>query len=365
MDYGKIVKEQLNNVMDSEQAEGIEQLERQASDLSWGLSDQFTFENIIDATLSGESIFDSGYIIESLKDLLMYEVRCAMIIGVEILTICIVIGLLTNLSSSFGKKSVSEVSLLICTMITIGISMKSFDTAYELCIDSVSSMVNTMEILTPVLIGVLIATGNITSGTVLSPVIIGSVTGTGILLKKIILPAMFAASVLALINCLTEKNYVNRLSKLIRNLAVGITGLVLAILSGIITVQGLITETSDGLLINTARYSLNTFIPIVGGFTSDTVELFIKCMGSIKNIVGVFGIITLIMLILVPLIKVLVIALIYKITAAAAEPIAENKISDALNDMGSCLVSMAAIMFFAALLFIIFISIIVGTGKVG
>ncbi len=365
MDYGQIVKEQLNNVVDQEQMEGIDEIGRHASELSQGLSDQFSFGNIIDATLSGESIFDSGQLIDSLKDLLIYEVRSALIIGTEILVICIAIGLLNNLASSFGKKSVSEVSLLICTMIIVGISIKSFDTAYELCLDSVAIMVNTMEILTPVLIGVLIATGNLTSGTILSPVIIGAVTGTGILLKKIILPAMFAATILALINCLTEKNYVNKLSKLIRNLAVGLTGLILAIMSGIITVQGLITETSDGLIINTAKYSLNTFIPIVGGFTSDTVELFLKCMGSIKSIVGVFGILTLIMLILVPIIKILIIALIYKLTAAAAEPIAENKISDGLNDMGSCLVSMASIMFFAALLFIIFISIIIGTGNAG
>ena len=365
MDYGQIVKEQLNNVIDHDQMKGIDEIGNQASEISKGLSDQFSFEDIIDATLNGESIFDSGQLIESLKGLIVYEVRSAMIIGTEILLICIAIGLLNNLASSFGKKSVSEVSLLICIMIIVGISIKSFDTAYELCMDSVTVMVNTMEILTPVLIGVLIATGNITSGTVFSPVIIGAVTGTGILLKKIILPAMFAATIMALINCLTEKNYVNKLSKLIRNLAVGMTGLILAIMSGIITVQGLITETSDGLIINTAKYSLNTFIPIVGGFTSDTVELFLRCMGSIKSIVGVFGIITLVLIIAVPIIKILIIALIYKLTAAAAEPIAESKISDGLNDMGSCLVSMASIMFFAALLFIIFISVIVGTGNAG
>ena len=85
-------------------------------------------------------------------------------------------------------------------------------------------------------------------------------------------------------------------------------------------------------------------------------------MSTIKSIVGVFGIVTLTLVILVPLIKLLVIALIYKITAAAAEPICDSKISDSLNDMGSCIVSLGAIMFFTALLFIIFISVILGMG---
>ena len=163
-------------------------------------------------------------------------------------------------------------------------------------------------------------------------------------------------------NCLTEKDYVNKLSKLLRNAAVAVTGLLMAILSGIVSVQGLITDASDGLLINTAKYSLSTFIPIVGGFTADTAELFIKCMNTIKSIVGVFGMIVIILVIIVPLIKVLVISLIYKITAAVAEPICDSKISDGINDMGSCLISLGAIMFFAALLFIIFISAIVSMG---
>ena len=365
MDYDKIVKEQFDNVLTDEQIAAINGLSRDISDVSGGLSDQFSLENIIDATLNGESIFQNTDIINNLKELLSFEVRTAMATGVEILTICIFLGILNNLSVSLGKKSVTSISQLVCTMIIIGISIKSFDIAYELCLSSVTTLVNTMEIITPILIGILISTGRIATGTIFSPVIIGSVTGTGILLKKIILPAMFGASLLTMINCLTEKNYVNKLSKFIRNTAVAVTGLILAVMSGIISVQGLITETSDGLLINAAKYSMSTFIPIVGGFTSDTAELFIKCMSSIKSIVGVFGIMTLIMIIIVPIIKIIFAALVYKIVSAATEPIIENKISDGLNDMGNCLISMASIMFFSSLLFIVFLSIIVNTGNGG
>ena len=359
MDYEQILKEQMGNVIEPGQAEAISD---EAARLSEGLTDKFTLHDIMEAAIDGKSIFNSNELIDGLKTLMIYEVRAALVLGVEILIICIVTGLLKNLSSSFGKKSVSDISMLVCTMIIIGISINSFRLAYNLAIDSVTTMVNTMEILTPVLLGILISTGSIASGTIMSPLMIGTVTGTGIILKKIILPAMFAASILALINCLTEKDYVNKLSRLIRNTSVAITGLAMALLSGIISVQGLITDASDGLLINTAKYSLSTFIPIVGGFTADTAELFIKCMSTIKNIVGVFGIITLVLVILVPIIKLLIIALIYKITAAAAEPICDSKISDTLNDMGSCIVSLGAVMFFASLLFIIFIGVIVGMG---
>lgn len=359
MDYKEILREQFNNIVD---IDALDEISRQTSELSEGISDEFNIESILEATVNGESFFNNQALISSFRELFMYEIKNALVLGTEILLICIVIGLLRNLSSSFGNKSMSDISLLICTMVIIGISMNSFRIAYRLAIDASAVMINTMGILTPILIAVLVATGGVTSGSILSPVILGSVTGFGIILKKIILPALFTATILALVNCLTEKDYVNKLSKLLRSASVIVTGLIIAVLTGIITVQGLISETSDSLLMSTAKYSLSTFIPIVGGFTADTVELFLRCMGTIKNIVGVFAMLTLVMIIIVPLIKILIIALLYKLTAAVSEPICENKISDGLNEMGSCLVSMASVLFFTALLFIMFVSILVRIG---
>ncbi len=359
MDYKEILKEQLNETIDFDK---IDEITRQSSELSEGLSEEFSLESILEATLNGESIFSNQGMISDIKELALYEIRTAMVLGVEILILCIVIGLLKNLSASFGSKSMSDISVLVCAMVIIGISMNSFRIVYRLAMDSVSVMVSTMEILTPILLGILISTGAVTSGSILSPVMIGSVTGVGIIIKKIIIPALFASTILVLINCLTEKDYVNKLAKLLRSASLMATGLMIALLTGIITLQGLITETSDSLLLSAAKYSLSTFIPIVGGFTSDTIELFLRCMGTIKNIVGVFAVITLILTVLVPLIKILMIALIYKLTAAVTEPISEGKLPDGLNEMGSCLISMASILFFCALLFIMFVSIIVRIG---
>ena len=361
MDYKEILKEQLNEVIDFEQ---ISELTKQTSELSEGLSEEFSLEKILETTLNGESIFNNQGIISGIKDLALYEIRTALVLGVEILVICSVIGLLKNLSTSFGNKSMADISMLVCAMVIIGISMNSFRIVYRLAMDSVSVMVSTMEILTPILLGILISTGAATSGSLLSPVIIGSVTGFGVIIKKIILPTLFTSAILILINCLTEKDYVNKLAKLLRSASLIATGLIIALLTGVITLQGLITETSDSLLLSAAKYSLSTFIPIVGGFTSDTIELFLMCMETIKNIVGVFAVISLIATAIVPLIKILMIALIYKLTAAVTEPVSESKISDGLNEMGSCLISMGAILFFCGLLFILFVSIIVRIGGV-
>ena len=359
MDYEEILKKQMENVLAEED---FSIAADEAYRLSEGLSDPFTLENILNSTLQGESIFQNSQIIDGFSDLLLYELQNALVTAAEIISVCIIMGLMKSLADGFKTKSVAQLAVMVCVMAVMGISMNSFQLSFRLVIDTVSTMVYTMEILLPVLIGILLATGAAASGTILSPLIIGAVTGFAVVMKNIVLPALFLSGALSLINCLTEKNYVNKLSKFLRSGALFLTGLVLTVLIGIITVQGLLTETADGLLINTAKYSISSFIPIVGGFTSDTVELFLRCMGSIKSVVGVFGILLLVLMMAVPLLKVVLIGAVYKLTAALSEPVTDSKIADGINDMGSCMISMASILFFSSLLFIIFISVIMSIG---
>lgn len=361
MKYEEILKEQFNNIIDEDKTDSISEY---ATNLSHGLSDKYTLDNILNATLSGKSIFDANDIIDSLKELLLYEIKASIILGIEILTICIIVGLLKNLSNSFGNKSVSEIALLVCTVVIIGLCINNFKTIYILTQSTISTLCYTMEILLPIMLIILVSMGAITSGTIMSPVLITSITIFASIMKNVILPTLFISTILVLINCLTEKDYVNKLSKFLRNASIFVTGLIITILSGIIAIQGLITDTSDGLLMGTARYSLEKFIPIVGGFTSDTIELFVKCMGSIKNIIGVFGMIIIVILILVPLLKILAVAIVYKITALLIEPIGDSKLSNAVNDMGTSLLSMGALLFFSSLLFIIFFTTIINLGGV-
>lgn len=354
-----ILREQFDNIINQKE---IDSLSEYAAGLTDGLSDRFTMDKILESTLKGESIFDSDEIIDSLKTLFLYEIKSALIIGIEILTICIVIGLLKNLSASFGKKGVSEIAGLTCSIVIIGLAMTSFNQVFQMTMDAMKTITYTMEILLPVLIGILISMGQVASGTIMSPLLLGSVTVFQSIIKNIVMPAIFVSTIFGLINCLTEKDYVNHLSKFIRQAALFITGLIMTLMSGIIAIQGLIAKTSDTLLIGTAKYSLDAFIPIVGGFTSDTIELFLKCMGSIKNIAGLFGILMIALLILTPIIKILAIAVIYKVTALLAEPIASKKLADSIGDIGTSLIAMGAILFFASLLFIIFITSIINLG---
>jgi len=168
-----ILKEQFNHIIDQEQTTGLSDY---ASALTGGISDYFTLDKILDATLEGKSIFQNQDMIVSLKDLFLYEIRGALFISAEILTICIIVGLLKNLSGSFESKGISNIAGFVCMISVTGITILHFEDVYDMTIDAMQTMTYTMEILLPVLIGIIIAMGKVTTGTIMSPLILSAIT---------------------------------------------------------------------------------------------------------------------------------------------------------------------------------------------
>ena len=133
-------------------------------------------------------MLDSEDILDNLLSLFLTEIRTAVILGCEILAVCVITGLLSNFSQTFGKKTVSSLGTVICGCVITALCMGSFHQTYSYCQDSMNTMTSVMEILLPVMIPLLISMGGISSGGVLNPVIISAVTGFNFIMQHIVLP---------------------------------------------------------------------------------------------------------------------------------------------------------------------------------
>ena len=356
MDYQQIIDGQLDSMDLSE----LEKLMDEAAET--GVFDALTVEGIIDSLVNGQPLFDSDRILDNLVTLFFMEMKSSLLMGCEILMICIVIGLLTNLSNSFGSRTVSSLGTMICSFIIIALCIGNFHQTYEYCRQTMDTMTTSMGILLPVMIPLLLSMGGLSSGSLLDPVIIGAVTGFNLIMQHLVLPMVFLSAIFMLINSITEKDYVKKLSVFFRKTAVFITGLAVTIFTGITAIQGVVTKSADGLLMNTARFSIDNFVPIVGGFAADSLDMVISCIGVIKNAVGVIGIVIILSLLVLPVVKILAVAVIYKVVAIAAEPIATKNISDSLNEIGTAAITMTVVLSVGALMFLIFITVIMGMG---
>lgn len=358
MDYKSIIQEQLDSLNLSE----LEDLMDDTSLQGGGLVPNLSIQDIINNAINGKPLFDSQIIIHNFIDLFLYEMKSSLILGIQLVVICIVIGLLTNLSNSFGNKAVSRLGIVVCSCFVIGLCLNNFSQTYNMCSDSLNTMTKTMQILLPILIPLLISIGGITTGSILNPIIVGSITLFNTILQRFILPAIFISSIFILVNSLTERDYVNKLAIFLRSVATFATGLCVTFFAGITAIQGFVSESADGVLINTARYSVSSFIPIVGGFAADSLDMVLSCIGVIKNGISIFGVILIVSLLAIPLVKLLAIAAIYKITAIVIEPIGNKQVSSCMSEMGNSVITMGVVLFLGALMFLIFLTVIIGIG---
>jgi stage III sporulation protein AE len=317
---------------------------------------------ITHSILRGDPIFNIQAIINSIGSHFMHEIYTSILLGVQLVLICIIIGLLKNMADSFSEDTVSNLGVIVCSCCVMVLCLKTFMDIYQVCSSAVDTMTVTMQALLPVMVPLLIAMGGFTSGGILNPFIITAITIFNSILQRFIMPAVYISCVFILVNSLSEKDYVKKLALLIRGISVSAIGLAVTLFSGLTIVQGLVTKTADGMLAKTAKYSVDNFVPIVGGFAADSLDLILSCTTIIKNGIGIFGLIIILTLLIMPMIKILAVALVFKVTAVVIEPIGNKTIADCLNEVGNTVITLAIILFLVAMMFIIFLSIIIGIG---
>lgn len=357
MSLESIVEEQLA-AMDMKNIEDLFELASSNGNIFGDISPG----EITHSILKGDPIFNIQTIIGEISSHFMHEIYSSVILGVQLVLVCIIIGLLKNMADSFSEDTVSNLGVIVCSCCVMVLCLKSFMDIYLICSNAVDTMTVTMQALLPVLVPLLIAMGGFTSGGILNPFIVTAITIFNSILQRFIMPAIYVSCIFILVNSLSEKDYVKKLAMLIRGLAVSGMGLAVTLFSGLTIVQGLVTRTADGMLAKTAKYSVDNFVPIVGGFAADSLDLILSCTTIIKNGIGIFGLIIILTLLIIPMIKILAVALVFKVTAVIIEPIGNKTISDCVNEVGNTVITLAIILFLVAMMFVIFLSVIIGIG---
>lgn len=312
--------------------------------------------------VKGEKEIDSGQIIKGIAKLFFNEIYNNLNLIIQILIITIACAFLTNLQTTFEKDTVSQLAHYACYVILAMQIMNSFNLALELGKNTVENMVKFMQLLLPALLTLLTAIGGVTSRTIFHPVLIGAVNIIGTLIKDIVFPLIFFTFIISVIGNISQKVQFSKLSQLMRQIIIVIISASFTAFIGIITMYGL-GANIDGVTIRTAKFAVDNFIPIIGKFLSDAMEVVVGCSSILKNGVGIVGLLSLFLICVVPAIKIIIIIFIYKTVAALVEPIASINISNFYSQVANSLLLILVGILSVATMFFITITVIVEAGN--
>ena len=270
---------------------------------------------------------------------------------------------LETLQNAFERNAVSKVAYSITYMVLIIIAVNSFHVAMGYAKGAIESMIQFMLAMVPLLLTLLASMGNVVTVSILHPLIIFMIHAVGTLIYTLVFPLLFFSAVLHIASALTDKFKVTQLANLLRNISVGVMGVLLTVFLGVISVQGATGAVTDGVTLRTAKFVTGSFVPVVGRTFSDAADTVISASMLAKNAVGLAGVIVLLFISAFPAIKILTLALIYNISAAVMQPLGDSPIVSCLATIGKTMIYVFAALAAVSLMFFLAVTIILTAGN--
>nr|WP_225445536.1 stage III sporulation protein AE [Paenibacillus arenosi] len=320
--------------------------------------------NFADLLLPGGEKLTLSNTFKALGKFLMQEVITNGKLIVTIVILAVFSMVLETLQTAFERNTVSKIAYSISYMVIIILAINSFNVAISYAKDAISGMIHFMMAMVPVLFTLLASLGNVITVSVLHPLIVFMIHLVGTIIYTVVFPMLFFSAVLHIVSSLTDKYKVTQLANLLRNISVGLLGILLTVFLGVISVQGVTSSVTDGVAIRTAKYITGNFVPVVGRVFSDATDTVITASLLVKNAVGLTGVIILLFLCAFPALKILTLALIYNVSAAIMQPLGNSPVVGCLQTVGKSMIYVFAALAAVGLMFFLAITILLTAGNV-
>ena len=337
-------EENQNEVIVEEQKEmfGINSFIKNAKEYSGEFFAEIDLQEMLNSTIKGE--IDNTSIYQKIFNLLGEEVKIGIKSLISILVIVIIHSILKSISENLENKELSKIIYYVQYIAIVTIIMRNFSDIIAIVRDTATNLVGFMNSLIPILISLMLYTGSITTSSVLEPIILFMVNLIGNLIQNFLIPSVLIVTTLSIISQIGDKVQINKLAKFFNSGIVWLLGVILTIFVGIISLEGTLSSSVDGITAKTTKAIVSSSIPIVGKILGDAVDSVLGCGIILKNAIGVIGVIIIIGICIMPIIKIAILTISYKVLAGICEPIADEKIIKLLDQIGNIFKVLLAIL---------------------
>ena len=236
----------------------IEEAKKYSSNVYQDIDFYELFNSAITGNINNKTIIN-----DILKILGKEIVGSVAVIG-SIILIIIIHSIFKSLSEGLENKTISQITYYIQYILIVTLIMTNFSNILIMIKESIQNLVGFMNNLIPILITLMLTTGNIVSANLMQPIILFIITFIGNFITTIIIPLVLIATALGIISKISDKIQIDKLSKFLKSSVVWILGVILTIFVGLISVEGSLSSSVDGITAKTTKAAVSSFIPVVG-----------------------------------------------------------------------------------------------------
>ena len=295
----------------------------------------FSLSNIKDkvqAIINGEQAVNYSTMLEVIIDVLMqvivqYVPMFALIIGIGIIA-----SLLGQIKSKFNEKSTSDIVHFVCFCLIVVVMATSVKRLVTSTTSTIGGMERTINAMFPIILTLMTSLGEVSSVGVFQPILAIMSTIISTIIFKVIVPIFIFSFVLNVIGHLSNNIKLDKFNSFLNSTFKWIIGITFTIFFAVISIQGITAGSFDSVSLRTAKFTVSSYVPIMGGYLSQGMDLIMASGVLIKNSIGLVGILIIISSILSPILEIAIFSLMLKAVSAILQPLNSNRITNFLHN---------------------------------
>lgn len=285
--------------------------------------EEFSPKNLYLNLVSGEGI-DYKNILDTFVSNLVIQVKESMNSAITIFVIIIVMAILSSLELD-KNSDIVKISKLIVLICVSSILLKNYIEIVDMFRNLVNMLGTVMQAISTFLMGVLIASGKITSTGIIQPLILFISNFICVVTQYIVIPFFTISIVINIISKISENIRLDELSGMFRKSSLYIFSSIIAIFILILSMESTVTKSIDNIYFKTTQNIVSNAVPVVGKFLSDSLDTVLGATELIGKVGGAVALVSVVLIVSVPIIKLIIIVILYKLLTAFSEPINSDK----------------------------------------
>lgn len=331
-----------NTIKEQQESFGINSFIENANQYTGEFLEGIDVKDILNSAIKGE--IDNTKLYQNLLKIMGNEVQTGIKCLLSILVIIIIHSILKSISENLENDTICRLIYYVQYIAIVTIIMTNFSDIISMVKQTADNLVGFMNTLIPILVSLMLYTGSITTSSILEPIILFMINFIGNLIETILIPLTLIMASLTIVSKIGDKVQIDKIAQFLKS---GITwglGIILTIFVGVVSLEGTLSSSVDGITAKTTKAIVSSAIPIVGKILGDAVDTVLGCGIILKNAVGVVGVILVIGICIMPIIKLGTLTICYKLLAGVCEPIADEKIVKLLEQIGDIFKILLAIL---------------------
>ena len=318
------------------------------------------FTEVLQAVLSGELEFSADLFNQMIGEQVSYAFRVNKDTLGHMLILVFLSALFSNFSQMFYNKQIGEMGFYVIYMLMITLAVKAFGTSIAWAEDGIINLLSFMKALCPVyFLAVAIAKGSVSSAAFYNIALL-FIFLIEFLIAKIMIPVIRIHTMIRFLDCLSEEEYLSKLSELIETGIGWILKTLLGLVVGMNVIQGLIAPAIDSVKRSAVTKGAQA-IPGIGDALGQVTEIVLGTAVLVKNGIGAAGALICIAICFVPVMQIAALTLFYKLSAALIQPVSDKRMIRCLSNAGEGCCLLLKLVFTVAVLFLLTIAIVAAT----